>query len=479
MTDDQDVHLNSLDFQPSVQKHFIQQGTWLQKHFCTVSLCCPSRVSLLTGQAAHNTNVTDVALPYVLIDPGTCVYNNASMVLDNGVWAFHPGAYSTDLVANRSVEFLGDAIEARKPFFLGVAPIAPHAETVGDAFEAPVPAKRHENLFPDVKVPRWPSFNARAAGAVSYFRNLPQLAHDQIDYMDTFYRRRLQSLQAVDDLIEAIMAKLESHADMLANTYLFYTSDNGYHIGQHRLPPGKTCGIEEDVNVPFIARGPGIPVGHVGRFPTSHTDLVPTIFELAGIPQREEFDGEPMPLKENRQGRTSTKSEHINIEFWGAGIVEGTAFENLSKDALDRYTYKTLRVDTEDYAFMYTVWCTNEHELYNMKLDPFQMNNLYGSNSTTSSFEISQLSARLDTLLLTLKACKGIVCRRPWQTLFPTGNVSSLMDAMDPSYDDFFLLSQPRVAFTMCSLGYIAEAEGPLSPVIFGAVDETTIEPRK
>jgi N-acetylglucosamine-6-sulfatase len=64
MTDDQDLHLNSLDYQPSVQKHFAQQGTWFKKHFCTVALCCPSRVSLLTGKAAHNTNVTDVSAPY-------------------------------------------------------------------------------------------------------------------------------------------------------------------------------------------------------------------------------------------------------------------------------------------------------------------------------------------------------------------------------------------------------------------------------
>jgi hypothetical protein len=64
MTDDQDLHLDSIEYQKSVQKHFKQEGTWFKKHFCTVSLCCPSRVSLLTGKAAHNTNVTDVAAPY-------------------------------------------------------------------------------------------------------------------------------------------------------------------------------------------------------------------------------------------------------------------------------------------------------------------------------------------------------------------------------------------------------------------------------
>jgi N-acetylglucosamine-6-sulfatase len=61
MTDDQDLHLNSLDYQPAVAEHFLEKGTWFTKHFCTIAICCPSRVSLLTGKAAHNTNVTDVS----------------------------------------------------------------------------------------------------------------------------------------------------------------------------------------------------------------------------------------------------------------------------------------------------------------------------------------------------------------------------------------------------------------------------------
>ena len=64
ITDDQDLLLNSVEYQPQVQKHFGDQGTFFSKHFCTVSLCCPSRVSLLTGKAAHNTNVTNVSPPY-------------------------------------------------------------------------------------------------------------------------------------------------------------------------------------------------------------------------------------------------------------------------------------------------------------------------------------------------------------------------------------------------------------------------------
>jgi N-acetylglucosamine-6-sulfatase len=64
ITDDQDARLGSLDHQPLVHKYLVKQGTTFSKHYCTVAICCPSRVSLLTGRAAHNTNVTDVSPPY-------------------------------------------------------------------------------------------------------------------------------------------------------------------------------------------------------------------------------------------------------------------------------------------------------------------------------------------------------------------------------------------------------------------------------
>ena len=64
LTDDQDLHMNSLDYLPYVKKHLIDEGTYFKKHYCTVAICCPSRVNLWTGRAAHNTNVTDVSMPY-------------------------------------------------------------------------------------------------------------------------------------------------------------------------------------------------------------------------------------------------------------------------------------------------------------------------------------------------------------------------------------------------------------------------------
>lgn len=64
LSDDQDMQLNSLAYMPHVQKQLVARGTLFRRHYCTIALCCPSRVSLWTGKAAHNTNVTDVNPPY-------------------------------------------------------------------------------------------------------------------------------------------------------------------------------------------------------------------------------------------------------------------------------------------------------------------------------------------------------------------------------------------------------------------------------
>lgn len=83
------------------------------------------------------------------------------MALDGTTLRFLGDQYSTDVISNRSTEFLQNALSANKPFFLGIAPIGPHStllETTMD-FSAPISAKRHENLFPDAIVPRTPNFN--------------------------------------------------------------------------------------------------------------------------------------------------------------------------------------------------------------------------------------------------------------------------------------------------------------------------------
>lgn len=140
-----------------------------------------------------------------------------------------------------------------------------------------------------------------------------------VDYNDHFYRSRLRALQGVDELVESLVERLEA-SDQLDNTYIIFTSDNGFHIGQHRLPPGKTCGFEEDIRVPLLIRGPGVPAGFVQDAVTTHIDLAPTIFDLAGIPSRPDFDGTAIPLTPYSAG---PRHEHVTVEYWGRGVMEG------------------------------------------------------------------------------------------------------------------------------------------------------------
>lgn len=123
----------------------------------------------------------------------------------------------------------------------------------------------------------------------------------------------------MDELVDDVFAKL-AELDLLDNTYVIYTTDNGYHMGNHRMHAGKTTCYEEDVNIPMYVRGPGVATGERIHYPTAHTDVMPTIFELAGIPLRPEFDGTPMPVTKEIAPR---KYEHVNIEFWGVNLEEG------------------------------------------------------------------------------------------------------------------------------------------------------------
>lgn len=140
-----------------------------------------------------------------------------------------------------------------------------------------------------------------------------------VDYGDFYYRSRLQALQGVDELVDKLVTRLEK-SGQIDNTYIIYTSDNGFHIGQHRLPPGKTCGFEEDIRVPLLIRGPGVPEGYEQDSVTTHIDLAPTIFQLAGIPHRPDFDGTPIPVTPDFAG---PRHEHVTVEYWGQAVLEG------------------------------------------------------------------------------------------------------------------------------------------------------------
>ncbi|PPJ57714.1 hypothetical protein CBER1_00089 [Cercospora berteroae] len=590
LTDDQDLHMDSLSYMPYLKEHITEQGTTFGRHYCTVAQCCPSRVTIWTGKAAHNTNVTDVNPPYggwpkfvaqgfnssylpiwlqelgyatyyigklfnahsvenydspraagwtgseFLLNPYTYEYLNATFVRNHdGHPVSYEGQYSTDVISEMALGFLGDALqeyqEIKKPFFMTIAPNAPHSNVHmntlidGNFSEGsntqspPVPAARHAHLFEDLVVPRTPHFNPENPHSVSWIEKLPRQNQTNVEFNDHFYRSRLRALQAVDEMVDAVFAKLD-RAGVTDETYVFFSTDNGYHIGQHRLQPGKQCPFEEDIHIPLIVRGPGIPKNWSTEIVTTHTDLAPTFVKLAGGELQDDFDGQVLPLhglsrSDTPEAEISQQpeydsgkwlsataedwtTEHINIEAWGVIMSEG----NHGSILYPNHTYKALRIIGKSYSLLYTIWCSGEHELYDLIQDPYEMKNLYAQNHTSTfitvddlsdqneyqsdifispvtlaqaplldstlhpqrepyTFTIGKLLDRLDTLTMVLKTCKGRSCTHPWEVLHPAQDVRSLKDAMNDRYDGFYA-QQQNVKFDRCEKGYILESEGPV-----------------
>lgn len=319
-----------------------------------------------------------------LLDPYTYRYLNATFQRNHDKPVSYEGQYATDILAEKAYGFLDDALDDLKqndnPFFLTVAPIAPHSDVninrdkIDDDFKEdtniqapPVPAERHKHLFKDEVVPRTPNFNPNHSCGVSWIGRLPKQSQENIDFNDEWHRNRLRTLQAVDEMIDALVNKLDA-AGILDNTYVLFSSDNGYTIGQHRRQPGKQCAFEQDINVPMIVRGPGIAEGIETDIVTSHTDLAPTILRLAGAQAPENFvlDGQAIPLMsgEGPSDETPWRQEHVNVEMWGIIMAEGKYGAVLYPN----HTYKALRIQGSGYSFLYTVWCGGEHELYDMQV---------------------------------------------------------------------------------------------------------------
>ncbi|RDW80161.1 arylsulfatase-2 [Coleophoma cylindrospora] len=531
LTDDQDVHLSSLDYMPFVKRHLLDKGTYFSRHYCTTAVCCPSRVTLWTGKAAHNTNITDVNPPYggygrfieqgfndkylpvwlqeagyntyytgklfnvhtlwnydspypagftstdFLLDPGTYNYLNSTFQRNQEKPKNYEGQYSTDVLAEKAYGLLDEAVQADKPFFLTIAPNAPHCNihmhSYSDDgnqhetdFGPPVAAKRHEHLFEGVKVPRTENFNPDEPSGANWIRDLKKQNQTNLDFNDNFYRKRLQALQAVDEMVDMLFKKLEAYG-IMDNTYIVYSTDNGFHIGQHRLQPGKSCGVEEDIHIPLIIRGPGVGENETTDIVTTHTDLAPTFFNILGIPLRTDFDGAAFPITKRglQDLAVVERKEHVNVEYWGFAGSEG-AYGYGPMDSFNN-TYKALRVIGPGYNLYYSVWCNNEHELYDMSNDPGQLQNLLHPSQSHQKHKLLNLPignviARLDSLLFVLKSCKGLRCTKPWHTLHPQGDVTTLQDALSVRFDHFYEVEQKRVVFDRCERGYLPESEGPM-----------------
>ncbi|KAF9411412.1 hypothetical protein BGZ76_005350 [Entomortierella beljakovae] len=476
-------------------------------------MCCPSRVSLWSGQFAHNHNVTDESPPHgsytkfvsqkldqnwlptwlqaagysnnyigkfingvtpslklapkgfdkdhwePLVSPGIYTFYSPLFATNDGPLEAHEGVYQTDIISDKSIAILDDLAKNKSnPFLFVISPTAPHDEVwqtpKGTIFTPPLPAKRHEHLFPNAKAPRHPNFNPEKNDKVSWIGTLPRLNETEIEAIDATYRARLQSLQATDELVERVIKRLEENGQ-LDNTYIVYTTDNGYHLGTHRMFAGKQTAFEEDTNIPFIIRGPGIAKNKKSNAVATHTHFPATVLKLANLPIPDELDAHSIPVLENKKvyGKDQP-TEAFSVEFWSNAFMENTTAR------FDTNTYKSVRLIGQGYNLLYTVWCTGEKEYYDLVRDPFQIKNIY--RQTKPSF-----LDRLDALLNVLRTCKGPTCRDPWSVIHHKtksdhhsngDKVRSLKDALNKKYDRFYA-DQPKFSFKGCIPYYLTDNE--------------------
>jgi len=332
LVDDLDAKLNSPDYMQNLHTLMMDRGTTLEDFLITDSVCCPSRTTILRGQYTHSHKVYHNTAP----DGGFYKFNEAGNNDSTlGVWlqsagyrtammgkylngypyptdrTFIPPGWSewlspakknaydgydfvlnetgtlveyapvvddyfTDVMSRKAVDFIQRASTDDVPFFLYLSTFAPHTPAV--------PAARHLESFPDITIPITPSFNEEDVSDKPLdMRNNPLLTDDIIFQLNINYRNRVRSMLAVDEMIAELIKTLEQNGQ-LENTYIVFTSDNGFHMGQHRLYEGKNTAYEEDIVVPFVARGPGIPEGRVvPGFLAGNVDIASTISDWAGV----------------------------------------------------------------------------------------------------------------------------------------------------------------------------------------------------
>lgn len=476
---------------PQLSALIAAQGVSFDDYFVNVSLCCPSRSTILRGQYSHNTwvktndppeggyqrfsdlgwEVSTVATwlhdagymtafagkylnGYPLDSPlhippgwdewyspvaGGAYGNFNYQMNENGVvraYGNTPADYLTDVLAARANAFIQRAAATGKPFFLYVATYAPHSPAT--------PAPRHQDAFPGVTVPRTSSFNeADVADKPLWVKSQPLLSADQIAFMDALYRRRLQSLLAVDDLVAGVIATLQS-TNRLATTYIFFSSDNGFHMGQHRLPQGKQTPYEEDIRLPLLVRGPGVPAGSRRTHITGNVDLAPTFAGLAGAQIPDWVDGVSLaPLL----GTSPPPPEGWRTEYllhrW-ANVDEGEPQSTQAQSPptwgvpeppdVDRVTalepsaahppFRALRTS----GYSYVEYATGELEMYDLLKDPGQLDNLIRPDTSVDAQFVNSLSRRI----LGLETCAGANCRSASDGVTRSVLVESVQPEGDP-----------------------------------------------
>lgn len=306
-------------------------------------------------------------------------YHKDLRINDNGsIHSYSDG--SIDLpISRKGVKFLRDT---NGPFYLQVATHAPH----GPNEYLP----KYRDKFSNVLAPRPPSYGeSDTSDKPVWVREKPRIGKRGRATIDAQYGDRLRQLLTVDDMVGSIVDTLRSKGE-LNNTYLVFTSDNGFHFGEHRIKIGKWTPYEEAIRIPLIVRGPGVPAGENRDQMVINNDFAPTFAEIGGANTPGFVDGSSfLPLL---RGGSVPWRERFMVESWHANLPSSPP------------TYQAVRTTNKIYTGYRADGKVIDRELYSLRRDPYQLNSIHRTKNR-------KLVRGLDRQLSRLATCKGEECR--------------------------------------------------------------------
>lgn len=160
------------------------------------------------------------------------------------------------------------------------------------------------DLFSGLGAPRTPAYNTSVGQAdkTRHVSQNPPLDDLAAHWIDVHFRNRWRAIAGVDDMVALVVAHLTKR-QVIDNTFVLFSSDHGYKLGEWRIGCSKQHPYESDVHIPFFARGPGIAPGTRLTALVSNIDIGPTMLDIAGLPANPEHDGKSLlPMLQSTQG---------------------------------------------------------------------------------------------------------------------------------------------------------------------------------
>ncbi|MFZ5920178.1 MAG: sulfatase [Chloroflexota bacterium] len=439
-----DMRYDEAEFMPNLQKLVAAEGVTFSNFFVNVPNCCPSRATILLGQYSQNTSILTNAGQY----GGSNTFHRLGRqnrvfplwLQAAGYHTAYVGRYLNGFPGNLPEGYLppgwddwslGDtaktgeialsqmqhAIDAGKPFFVHISTFAPHYMLSKDGQKTPPLVRpQYKDLFIDQPLPPSLAFNEQdMSDKPTHFQGVPIISvEDQAMLLD-HYQKRLQSLQSVDEIIGSVVKFLKDNGK-LNNTYIVFTSDNGFQLGEHRIVLDKHVAYEESIHMPFILRGPGVPRGETVAALAGDIDIAATFAEIAGADVPQDVDG--VSLLPIIKGKSPKCRYGFLIQYWNnaeknAWPTLGFSLDSASSGAVDPTIDQELAGSTTVFhsfrgirtlEFKYVEYITGEKELYLLQIDPYELDNRIKDASP-------ELQAILSDWVDRLSRCSGAACR--------------------------------------------------------------------